>query len=746
MKTIKNLLLMFLLFLSVATSIGQQLTLQLGEQDCIKGLTYSPDSKFILTHNNHSLNIRNSLSGKIIYNLDHSGEYHIDKSVFSADSKRLISHNQKTIKVWNLANGKLETTMQGETEYRFRFLPHKDLIALQYPYHSIVIRSMKDGSLINSFPIKDTNSNGGGYGNIVSFSPNEELIAFTDRMWTTQTIHIANIQTGIVDTLRLNRQGIRSLHFSHDNKLLASAHSTRSNDLVHIWDIKSKKLLHTLQINKQKNHFSPEFSPNDNLLVTHDYHYGQTTIWNTQTGALIDSFMINNQRIHKIIFSKDDKFVTLLSTSNNDINRFNNYVENYYIANITTWSLEEKAIINTVEKDVKYANSLTFSPNGSGFVVKRNLSESNDQLELWDLKDTATQKPTTIIKNVQLAELPKFTFSKKDELIFYNDTSISVWNTKNDLTFKKKHVFESQILGKSQDGRLYALNTSFGDMGLQVFDINTSKVIDTYKKHDTDENDVQFSADNRYLISSNYGETIKVYDLKDQKLLHVIIKNRTVDKFIFSPDSKYFAISYFTKIDIYETISGKRIQTLKPKSSYTNQFVFTPDGQSIILGLENITVFSVKTGKKIFEFDDKEPRSILNQIQNMPNGKFILTSYEPNQVKVWDIKTGKLVRKFEEPVKNIKMVNYSPNGKFLITSHQNNQMKFWDMETMELKMTLLFFPKSQSYLVYTPDGKYDGDEDYFHLLTYTKDLKVEALPKNDSNHVKNLFNKVWSNN
>ena len=239
-------------------------------------------------------------------------------------------------------------------------------------------------------------------------------------------------------------------------------------------------------------------------------------------------------------------------------------------------------------------------------------------------------------------------------------------------------------------------------------------------------------------------KTIKVYDLKNGKLLHTIIKNKTVDKFIFSPDNKYFAISYFKKIDIYEIASGKRIQTLKPKSSYTNQFVFSPDGQSLILGLENITVFNVKTGKKSFEFDDKKPRASLEQIQNLHNGKFILTHYEPNQVSVWNMKTGKLVGEFQKLVKNIKMVTFSPDERFLITSHQNNKMKVWDMETMELKMTLLFFPKSKSYLVYTPEGKYDGDEDYFYLLNYTKDLNVEPLPKNDSNHVKNLFYKVWN--
>ena len=88
---------------------------------------------FIVTYNTHDLNLRNSSSGKIIYNLDHYGEYSNLNCIFSVNSQRLISHNNKTIKIWNLGNGKLETTMQGETEYDFSFLPHKELIALKLP-------------------------------------------------------------------------------------------------------------------------------------------------------------------------------------------------------------------------------------------------------------------------------------------------------------------------------------------------------------------------------------------------------------------------------------------------------------------------------------------------------------------------------------------------------------------------------------------------------------------------------------
>ena len=361
---------------------------------------------------------------------------------------------------------------------------------------------MVDGSLVNSFPLKDTNSNQGGYNNVLKFSPNEEFIAFSDRMWTTETIHIGNIKTGTVDTLRLDRERTSSFHFSHDNKLLASTHS---NGLVYIWDIKNKKRLHSLQAAKEGYIYSSGFSHDNNLLVTSNTN-GETKVWNTQTGALIDSFMVNSS-IYRILFSEDDKFITILSTPNShEIRYTSNSVENYYFVNMITWSLKEKAIVKTIEKEIKYANSLDFSPDGNRLAVNRNLPESRNQLELWDLKESKTHKPTTIIRNTQLAELPQFTFSETDELIFYNDTSVSIWNIKNDLSFKKKHVFNSQILEKSKDSRLYALNSPNGASGLQIFDIDKNEVIATHKQHDAVENDVEFSADNRYIISSDYGE------------------------------------------------------------------------------------------------------------------------------------------------------------------------------------------------------------------------------------------------
>jgi WD40 repeat protein len=83
-------------------------------------------------------------------------------------------------------------------------------------------------------------------------------------------------------------------------------------------------------------------------------------------------------------------------------------------------------------------------------------------------------------------------------------------------------------------------------------------------------------------------------------------------------------------------------------------------------------------------------------------------------VKLWDMRTGKLVRELFGHLKVTRSITFSADGRLLVSGGSYGTTNAWEVATGRHLVTLFTFPESREgkvvddWLAYHPDGYYDG--------------------------------------
>jgi WD40 repeat protein len=94
---------------------------------------------------------------------------------------------------------------------------------------------------------------------------------------------------------------------------------------------------------------------------------------------------------------------------------------------------------------------------------------------------------------------------------------------------------------------------------------------------------VAISPDNSWLAAGSAEKSIRLYDLAEKSLVHIMKGHRAaVKRLDFSPDSRYMASgSMDGTIILWDLVKGEKIHTFMEVEGMVLDMSFTPDGQSI---------------------------------------------------------------------------------------------------------------------------------------------------------------------
>ena len=265
----------------------------------------------------------------------------------------------------------------------------------------------------------------------------------------------------------------------------------------------------------------------------------------------------------------------------------------------------------------------------------------------------------------------------------------------------------------------------------------------------------EFSPDGKYIVTSSYDETAKLWDVVSGKLLLDMKGFRQLlNSARFSPDgSKIFITAMMMETDsmfakILETKSGKELRRFKMNDTIAINASFTEKGEKLIASLSDssVKIWSTETGKIItvlsnveqpvksanfsidgtkivaVYFDDSIAtiwdaatgqrltgiRSKTGQIKSAtfsPDGKKILALSNSNIPRLWDATTGKLFRELKGHRKEIAYATFNSQGDKVLTVSWDSTAKIWDSGTGNLLVTLLGHQSVVCYGSFSPDGK-----------------------------------------
>jgi RNA polymerase sigma factor (sigma-70 family) len=247
----------------------------------------------------------------------------------------------------------------------------------------------------------------------------------------------------------------------------------------------------------------------------------------------------------------------------------------------------------------------------------------------------------------------------------------------------------------------YVLSVRFPEVWL--WDLSTRKVVRKLKAKDYQVFHTAFSADGRLLAAADgYGVTL--WDTKTGNRVHDFGHTYLVGSLAFTSDGQTLLTGAAYNdgvIRVWDPLTGKqRDQWRGHDQGGILGLVVTPDGQFAIDN--SLRVWEVATGKEVRRLGDGKEGAWT--IALSPDGK-VLASSPGKVIRLWDVATGKELHTFGSG--SILRVRFSPDGKTLATAGSKDRVvRLWDVADGKELRTLEGHEATHPCLAFSPDGRF----------------------------------------
>jgi WD40 repeat protein len=240
---------------------------------------------------------------------------------------------------------------------------------------------------------------------------------------------------------------------------------------------------------------------------------------------------------------------------------------------------------------------------------------------------------------------------------------------------------------------------------------------------------VSFSPDGKTLASTCHHCSIKLWDMASGRNTATMKeKDGPGAKELpylwataaFSPDGKKFATGgWFNRVKLWDVATLKGQLFLEEHQQCPETWVvFSPDGKTLASGgvcRGEMKLFDVASGqaratlKTPGTFGDYNPHGVLAAAFT-PDGKTLVSIAIPDEIRLWDVATGKLskMKKTEQEIGQWTnaVAAFSPDVKIVATSHSGDtSITLWEVATGKAQSTLKGQKGKVWSLTFSPDGK-----------------------------------------
>jgi len=145
-----------------------------------------------------------------------------------------------------------------------------------------------------------------------------------------------------------------------------------------------------------------------------------------------------------------------------------------------------------------------------------------------------------------------------------------------------------------------------------------------------------------------------------------------------------------------------------PYSSIPNFFWVTPDKKSFIGGYNNlkesiVKVWELKTGKIIHTFMEN---SKIGATQISNDGKFLVIGYRNGKINIYELKIGKLIHTLKDYNQTVRSIEISPDIKYIVAGYDDGSIIIWDFLTKKHIYTLKGHKEEVNIITFSPNGEY----------------------------------------
>ncbi len=219
---------------------------------------------------------------------------------------------------------------------------------------------------------------------------------------------------------------------------------------------------------------------------------------------------------------------------------------------------------------------------------------------------------------------------------------------------------------------------------IQIWDTNSSKIINSFKGHDGNILCLAFSEDQKLLVSGSEDFTAKIWNFDTGEVVRTYRKHtNAVTSVDISVKHNMVVSGSADQLLIQWKINSSRpVNTFKGHTDQITSVAISPKGEYIVSGSKDRTgrVWDANSGKAISTLLGHSGPVTSVDVSSYDE---VATGSSDKIIKIWLPKSGRLIHEFTDHALPISDLSFSKNSKWLISSSYDNSAILWDMRKKE---------------------------------------------------------------
>ena len=441
--------------------------------------------------------------------------------------------------------------------------------------------------------------------------------------------------------------------------------------VMKLWDAVHLKELHTLSASASSV-YSVATSSDGNYAVAGTYRKDDLRLWDIRSGRKID-------RVFKGYSGTFDSKNVAISP---DGNRLFSQTGDY---SIKLWKMADGSVERTLSVGAEPIRASVFLPGGEYVLVAVG--------QVLKLLDVSSKHQQGVLLGTVFKDTPaeKAGLRQGDLVVAVDQVAVDSWdamtgiikkNPDRELSFtfvrtgqrSNVAITPAAAMVKDQDGK----EEKVGRIGIGIGDAS----IRQFRGHRGAITDLAVTPDGRYAVSGSKDRTVRLWDVA----------------------------------------AGSEIRTLGAFESKAASFIgevaavaISPDGRYVVaaanlFGQAPLKVWDTSTGSELLAIGKRPEHE-----QYMPWFSALAFSMDGNQIigadgdflKVWDRKTGALIKVLEGHAGLVKSIAITPDGKQIVSASLDGTVRIWDLASGREKVHMVTFDDGE-WIVVTSEGYYNA--------------------------------------
>jgi WD40 repeat protein len=213
---------------------------------------------------------------------------------------------------------------------------------------------------------------------------------------------------------------------------------------------------------------------------------------------------------------------------------------------------------------------------------------------------------------------------------------------------------------------------------------------------------VAWGGDGRFLAARGGDQRLHIWDATTGS--PGVVLPAQVSAFAFSPDGGRLVTAEGKEVHVWAPATGKELLRFRTKGSFLSALAFVEEGQTLgVAGWDgNVEFFDALQARPTRKFPLRIGEH--SAVGFSPDGRRIAVAAD-DEVRVLDVATGSVKRRWKGPLLYISQVAFSPDGHRVAASGHDGYVRVWDVEDGRELQRLRGHAAAIRTLAWSPDGR-----------------------------------------